>query len=270
MHPDLSPHLHSEECNELISRLRQCHTEVRPCIPAVFPGLNTSMKMLFPRSPQHNVMKFFGTCNDVDRAMRHCLKNEVRPVGYSLHYMQYKSISVRKSTSWFNSDWRSGSAVSSMHWKWKGGWKKDPRSLSETHTAAVLLLLTQGLWWWDTDFNTDLFEVTAWSSKKRWNFHIPKEKGCAVCKTYLSTIYLGIIKVLPFILIHPDMLSVFMTLTFTNGEYSAQMLNSIGSHRYLMKRPIRVFMVNSVLCEWVSCMWNHIDSWEIEIVSNKV
>ncbi|NXC83599.1 COXM2 protein, partial [Cercotrichas coryphoeus] len=67
MHPDLSPHLHTEECNLIISLLKKCHKEEE----------TFELYFFFSLTHQHNVLKFFGHCNDIDREMRKCLKKEV-------------------------------------------------------------------------------------------------------------------------------------------------------------------------------------------------
>ncbi|XP_048966636.1 COX assembly mitochondrial protein 2 homolog isoform X1 [Canis lupus dingo] len=64
MHPDLSPHLHTEECNVLINLLKECHKNVR----VQKNDQKAKMKL--------SILKFFGRCNDLDREMRKCLKNE--------------------------------------------------------------------------------------------------------------------------------------------------------------------------------------------------
>ncbi|XP_055385227.1 COX assembly mitochondrial protein 2 homolog [Condylostylus longicornis] len=51
MHPDLSPHLHTPECNRLIDLLKACHTE-------------------------NKFLRFVGQCNEIDRELWRCLKKE--------------------------------------------------------------------------------------------------------------------------------------------------------------------------------------------------
>lgn len=51
MHSDLSPHLHTPECNRLIDLLKRCHEE-------------------------NKYAKFLGVCNDFDQQVVVCLRNE--------------------------------------------------------------------------------------------------------------------------------------------------------------------------------------------------
>lgn len=71
MHPDLSPHLHSPECNEAIRILLACHENVSSC--GEFSNFLTFSQ--FPFS-QNKVQKFFGVCNEVNEELNRCLKRE--------------------------------------------------------------------------------------------------------------------------------------------------------------------------------------------------
>ncbi|OQV20702.1 hypothetical protein BV898_05285 [Hypsibius exemplaris] len=51
MHSDMSPHLHTKECNEIVSRLIQCRLD-------------------------HPYGKFMGFCNNIDFEMTKCFRKE--------------------------------------------------------------------------------------------------------------------------------------------------------------------------------------------------
>jgi len=52
MHSALDPHLHTEECNQVIQALKECQTQTS------------------------KFRQLFGICNDLDMAMRRCTKKE--------------------------------------------------------------------------------------------------------------------------------------------------------------------------------------------------
>ena len=51
MHPNLAPHLHGQECREIIAQLYKCHAD-------------------------NPYRKFFGACNEFKRALNRCLQKE--------------------------------------------------------------------------------------------------------------------------------------------------------------------------------------------------
>lgn len=67
MHPSLAPHLHGEECREVIAKLHKCHAE-------------------------EPYRKFLGACNDLKIALDRCLKKEY----HVRQKANYKSATLRK------------------------------------------------------------------------------------------------------------------------------------------------------------------------------
>jgi COX assembly protein 2 len=98
MHTDLSQHLHTEECNKLISLLKTCHKEVRISKSEVLTYINAFCNILNnnERLFQHSFGRFLGYCNDADREVVKCLRREVR----SLHTAEY----IRNTDSMLTKD----------------------------------------------------------------------------------------------------------------------------------------------------------------------
>lgn len=71
MHPDLSPHLHSEECNAAIRILLACHGNVSFDERWISQDISE-----FSSISQNKVGKFFGVCNEVNEELNRCLKRE--------------------------------------------------------------------------------------------------------------------------------------------------------------------------------------------------
>lgn len=78
MHPDLSPHLHNSECNELINALKKCHTDVH--ILNSVPSGVFYIPIYFNNptffSPQNTFARFVGACNTADALLNRCLREE--------------------------------------------------------------------------------------------------------------------------------------------------------------------------------------------------
>lgn len=79
MHPDLSPHLHTEECNGITVEFINCNKEVRNRQHEY--NLSTTIiisdLMTHGFDLQHNFLRFLGKCDKVYDRMVHCFHLEV-------------------------------------------------------------------------------------------------------------------------------------------------------------------------------------------------